>query len=67
MLLDMWGAVSAQWWAEKQAALGLTGQVANEAHVGIMVSTVWLMLLVITSDSALSMQKAVLETNVECV
>jgi hypothetical protein len=38
MLLDMWGAVSAQWWADRQAAVGLTGQVADEAPVGIMVS-----------------------------
>lgn len=38
MLLDMWSAVSAQWWAEKQAAVGLTGQVADEAPVGVMVS-----------------------------
>lgn len=38
MLLDMWSAVSAQWWAEKQVAVGLTGQVADEAPVGVMVS-----------------------------
>jgi len=38
VLLDMWSAVSAQWWGDRLEAVGLTGQVATEAPVGIMVS-----------------------------
>ena len=40
LLLDMWTAVSAQWWGERCAAVGLAGQVSTEAPVGIMVSLV---------------------------
>jgi hypothetical protein len=36
-LLDMWAAVSSQWWGDVTASVGLTGQVAEEAPVGIMV------------------------------